>query len=157
MRRGLIGGQVIGAVAAVLVAPTAAAAQETANLTLACNGTDASPVVLAPNAWSWRNSYAMGGMVQGRVAADLGVIVEAGKVRVRPPKSSVPLFAKDDQDGWYELTDVAIDRLAIRGRMKWNRVDRSKLNIDRRTGVITFGAFSGVCQLVSTNPEATKF
>lgn len=157
MRRKFIGGGILGA-ALVLFAPAGAAAQDNANLTLACTGSDASAVVLAPNAWSWRNSpYALGGMSQGRVPAQLGVLVEGTKVRVRPPNTSVPLFSKDGQDGWYELTDVAIDRLAIRGRIKWNRLDRSRLDIDRRTGVASFGSFSGVCQLVSTNPEATKF
>ncbi|TAL32498.1 hypothetical protein [Phenylobacterium sp.] len=149
---------VMGLAAATLIAPAAAMAQDApANLTLTCNGTDSVPVAIAPNAWSSRYAYAMGGVVQNRQAAQLGVIVEGGKVRVRPPKSSIPLFAKDDQDGWFELTDVSIDRLSIRGRVKWNRLDRSKLNIDRRTGAADFGAFSGVCQLVSTTPEATKF
>lgn len=153
MRIGLM-----GLAAATLIAPAAAMAQDApANLTLTCIGTDSIPVAIAPNAWSGRYAYAMGGVVQNRQAAQLGVIVEGAKVRVRPPQTSIPLFAKDDQGGWYELTDVAIDRLTIRGRLKWNRLDRSTLNIDRRTGVADFGAFSGVCQLVSTTPEATKF
>lgn len=153
MRIGLM-----GLAAATLIAPAAAMAQDApANLTLTCIGTDSIPVAIAPNAWSGRYAYAMGGVVQSRQAAQLGVIIEGGKVRVRPPQTSIPLFAKDDQGGWYELTDVAIDRLTIRGRLKWNRLDRSTLNIDRRTGVADFGAFSGVCQLVSTTPEATKF
>jgi len=152
----LMDGWLPGALAAALLAP-AASAQETANLNLLCSGTDAVPVVLAPNAWSGRYSQAMGGVVQGREAAQLGVAVEGGKVRVKPQKSAIPLFAKDDTGGWYELSDVAIDRLSISGRLKWNRLDRSKLKIDRRTGAATFGAFSGVCQVVSTNPEATKF
>jgi hypothetical protein len=145
-----------GALAAALLAP-AAAAQETTSLNLLCNGTDAVAVILAPNAWSYRYAGAMGGVVQGREAAQLAVSVEGRTVRVKPPKSSIPLFGKGDKDGWYELSDVAVDRLAINGRLKWNRLDRSKLEIDRRTGAATFGAFSGVCHVVSTNPEATKF
>jgi hypothetical protein len=145
-----------GALAAALLA-SAASAQEATTLNLLCSGTDAVPVVLAPNAWSGRYPQAMGGVVQGREAAQLGVAVEGGKVRVKPSKSAIPLFAKDDKAGWYELSDVAIDRLSISGRLKWNRLDRSKLEIDRRTGAATFGNFAGVCQVVSTNPEATKF
>lgn len=156
MRVRLMDGWLPGVLAAALMAP-AAAAQEATNLNLLCSGTDAVAVTLTPNIWSYRYSGAMGGVVQGREPAQLAVSVEAGKVRVKPPKSSVPLFAKDDAGGWYELSDVAIDRLSINGRLKWNRLDRSKLEIDRRSGAVTFGAFSGVCQLVSTNPEATKF
>ena len=87
----------------------------------------------------------------------MSVIVDGGKVRVRPPRTSVPLFARDGSDGWYDLTDVTVERLAIRGRLKWNRLDRAKLEIDRRTGQASFGAFLGTCQAVSTNPDATKF
>jgi hypothetical protein len=149
-------GWLAGALAAALMAP-GAAAQETTTLNLLCRGTDAVPVIMAPNAWNNGRYGTMGGVVQGRELAQLGVAVEGGKVRVKPPKSAIPLFAKDDQGGWYELSDVAIDRLSINGRLKWNRLDRSKLEIDRRTGAATFGAFSGVCQVVSTDPEATKF
>lgn len=158
MRIGLMGLAAATLIAPLMALATTAVAQDApANLTLTCIGTDSIPVAIAPNAWSGRYAYAMGGVVQSRQAAQLGVIIEGGKVRVRPPQTSIPLFAKDDQGGWYELTDVAIDRLTIRGRLKWNRLDRSTLNIDRRTGVADFGAFSGVCQLVSTTPEATKF
>lgn len=157
MRRGLMGLAAATVVAPLMAATTAGAQEAPVNLTLTCIGTDSIPVAIAPNAWSGRYAYAMGGVVQSRQAAQLGVIVEGGKVRVRPPQTSIPLFAKDDQGGWYELTDVGIDRLTIRGRLKWNRFDRSTLDIDRRTGVANFGAFSGVCQVVSTTPEATKF
>ena len=156
MRVRRMNGWLAGAVVAALMV-SGAAAQETTTLNLLCRGTDAVPVVMAPNAWSSGRYGTMGGMTQGRELAQLGVSVEGGKVRVKPPKSSVPLFAKDDNAGWYELSDVAIDRLSINGRMKWNRLDRSKLEIDRRTGAATFGDFSGVCQVVSTTPEATKF
>lgn len=145
-----------GALAAALLAP-AAAAQDATTLNLLCRGTDAVPVALPPNAWSSGRYATMGGVIQGREPALLGVSVEGGKVRVKPPKSSIPLFARDDEGGWYELSDVAIDRLSITGRLKWNRIDRSRLEIDRRTGAAAFGAFAGVCQVVSTNPEATKF
>ena len=94
---------VMGLAAATLIAPAAAMAQDApANLTLTCNGTDSIPVAVAPNAWSNRYAYAMGGVVQNRQAAQLGVIVEGGKVRVRPPKTSIPLFANQtaaDDDG----------------------------------------------------------
>ncbi|HEY0649880.1 hypothetical protein [Phenylobacterium sp.] len=136
---------------------SAAHGQEAASLTLLCTGTDATVVAMTPYVWTGRAYYGGVGYGEGRAAAQLGVAVDGGKVRVRPPKSSVPLFSKESKDGWYELTDVTVDRLQIRGRMKWNRIDRAKLAIDRRTGAATFGAFSGACSSVPNSPDATKF
>jgi hypothetical protein len=104
-----------------------------------------------------RRGYLGTTYAETRMAAQLGVAVDAGKVRVRPPASSVPIFAKGSPDGWYDLADVAVDRLTIKGRLKWNRLDRSKLVVDRRTGLATFGAFEGVCQPVPNGPAETKF
>lgn len=147
-----------GLLAAALAACPAAAQEPAASLMLVCNGTDAVPATITPGSFGGRYYYgSSGAMAQGRASAQLGVSLDGGKVRVRPPKSSVPLFAKDSDDGWYELTDVAVDRLSIKGRLKWNRIDRVRLDVDRRSGMVSFGEFSGVCQPVSTSPDATKF
>ena len=152
-----------GLLAAALAGSPAAAQEPAAGLTLLCTGTDAVAVAIAPGALGGRSHYGgyhgavISGVAQGRAAAQLGVTVEGAKVRVRPPKSSVPLFAKGSEDGWYELADVAVDRLSIKGRLKLNRLDRVRLDVDRRTGVATFGEFSGVCEAISSNPDATKF
>lgn len=160
MRIRYLGGLLLAALAA---ASPAAAQEPAASLTLLCTGTDAVAVAIAPGALGGRSYYGgyhgavISGVAQGRAAAQLSVSVDGGKVRVRPPKSSIPLFAKGSDDGWYELTDVAVDRLSIKGRLKWNRLDRARLAVDRRTGVASFGEFSGVCEAVSSNPDATKF
>lgn len=146
---------VLGALAMAAVA-SAAAAQDGTSLTLLCTGTDAT-VMSTPYIWGGRAYYGGVGYGEGRAAAQLGVTVDDGKVRVKPPKSSVPLFAKSSKDGWYELTDVTVDRLRIRGRIKWSRIDRATLDIDRRTGVAAFGSFYGSCSAVPNGPEATKF
>lgn len=145
-----------GLLAAALAASPAAAQEPAASLMLVCNGTDAVPATITPGVMGGGRYY-YGALAQGRTAAQLGVSLDGGKVRVRPPKSSVPLFAKDSDDGWYDLTDVAVDRLSIKGRLKWNRIDRVRLDVDRRSGMVSFGEFSGVCQPVSTSPDATKF
>jgi len=155
---------IIGAAAlsAALLAGGAVQAQDAAGggetLRLVCTGSDAMLMAMNPYHRSGRTTYA-GGMYfgEGRAPAQLELHVEGGKVRVKPPKGSVPMFSKDDKDGWYELSDVAVDRFAIKGRMKWNRLDRSALEVDRRTGAVTFGSFTGVCQRGATNPDATKF
>lgn len=128
------------------------------SLDLICVGSDGALMATTP----YRNSIGapyFGGVYYGeaRVPAQLGVRVENGQVRVKPPKSAVPLFAKDGKDGWYELADVAVDRLSIKGRLKWNRFDRSSLTIDRRNGAATFGDFAGVCQQAAASAETTKF
>lgn len=143
--------------AAAMTAPGPTMAQDGANLNLVCRGIDAVPIVLPSNPWSANYAMSTGVVVQGRQPAQLEVAVEAGKVRVKPPESSIPFFARDDQRGWYELTEVAIDRLSINGRLQWNRVTRSKLAIDRRTGAVNFGSFQGVCQVASTAPDTTRF
>lgn len=150
--------KIIGVAGLLVAAGTPAAAQEAgARLNLICTGSDAVLTVMEPS-YRYGRPYGYGMMIgEGRQAAQLGVMVENGAVRVKPPKSSEPLFAKDDRDGWYDLTDVSIDRLTIRGRLKWNRLDRSKLVIDRRNGQATFGGFSGMCAPVTEAPEPTKF
>ncbi len=155
---------VIGAGLALVVltgdgqAAEVAAAPAGETLRLVCMGSDAMLMAMTPYYRSGRTSYS-GGMYfgEGRQPAQLELRIEGGKAEVKPPQGSVPVFAKGDKEGWYELSDVAVDRFAIKARMKWNRLDRSALAVDRRTGAVTFGSFSGVCQRGAANPDATKF
>lgn len=151
---------VYGAAAALAVLAGPVQAQEApgGGLNLICRGADTMVVAMNPYYRNGRTSYS-GGMVfgEGRQPAQLAVMVENGQVRVKPPESSRPMFAKDAKDGWYTLTDVSIDRLSIKGRLKWNRLDRAKLEIDRRNGAVSFGSFTGVCQQASSTPDAPKF
>jgi hypothetical protein len=152
---------VFGAAAALAVLVGPAQAQERGGsdrLSLICQGADTMVMAMNPYYRTGRTSYA-GGMVfgEGRQPAQLSVMVENGQVRVKPPESSRPMFSKGAKDGWYDLSDVSVDRLAIKGRLKWNRLDRAKLDIDRRNGAVTFGSFTGVCQQASSTPDATKF
>lgn len=158
MRASTVIGAAVWLAAIGSLAQAQAPAAGGARLNLICSGSDTMVMAMNPYYRTGRTQYA-GGMVfgEGRQPAQLGVLVENGKVRVKPPESSQPMFSKAPEDGWYELTDVSIDPLAIKGRLKWNRIDRSKLEIDRRNGQITFGAFAGVCQQASSNPDAPKF
>lgn len=149
----------LGILAALVVQAGAAQAQESGaeNLRLICTGADAM-MVMPPSPWpgGYYPNHVRAGEV--RVAAQMSVAVENGGVRVRPPRGSEPIiFGKDSKDGWYDLSDVRIDRLTIKGRLRYNRIDRPKLEIDRRTGEATFGGFVGVCRVDTTAPEATKF
>jgi hypothetical protein len=150
---------VIGAAAALLLGGAAQAQSGGSDrLVLLCSGSDTVLMAVTPYNELGRTPY-YGAMYfgEGRTTAQLGVTVEGGRVRVKPPKGSIPILAKETKDGWYDLTDVAVDPLTIKGRIKWNRIDRSRLNVDRRTGAATFGSFTGVCQKASSDPDATKF
>lgn len=128
------------------------------SLNLLCIGSDSVLVTRTPSLQAGRAFYLDSlSFGEGRASAQLGVMVQDGRVTVKPPRGSVPMFAKGGKDGWYELTNASVDRLSIKGRMKWNRIDRWALSIDRRSGAATFGDFTGVCQRASASPDATKF
>lgn len=142
---------IVVGLAAALVAG-AASAQDAAgeDLTLLCQG---SETFLVPYAGY---GYASGAY-QARESAQLVVVVEGGKVRVRPPALTLPVYSKRSDDGWYTLSDVAVDKFVIRGKARLSRFDRYKLTVDRRTGAATFGAFAGICNRVADAPGATRF
>ncbi|TAJ72230.1 MAG: hypothetical protein EPO51_08960 [Phenylobacterium sp.] len=149
-------GSIVTGLAAALVAGAAAAqaAPDGDALTLLCQGTEVA--VLAP--MGWNRGYGLGGGYrEGRQPAQLVIVLEGGKVRVRPPELTVPVYAKRAADGWYALTDTSVDKFTILGRANFSRIDRYKLNVDRRTGAVTFGTFSGICNRVASTPEATRF
>lgn len=148
-------GSIVLGLAAALAAG-AAAAQEAPDgaLTLLCQGTEVSAI--AP--LGFNRGYGAGmGYREGRQPAQLVVVVDGDKVRIRPPEITAPVYAKRSPDGWYALTDTSVDRFTILGRARFSPIDRFKLNVDRRTGAVTFGTFSGICNRVASTPEATRF
>lgn len=138
----------VGLTASTALAQDASAGQ----LTLLCQG---SEMTVTPSAgYGYGN---VGGMREGRVPASLVVVVDNTSVRVKPPEIAIPVYVKRSKDGWYDLTETAVDKFSIRGKLRLSRIDRPKLNIDRRTGAATFGAFTGVCNRVAAATEATRF
>jgi len=85
------------------------------------------------------------------------VVLEDGAVRIKPPETWAPVYAKRPSDGWYSLEKASVDKFSIQGRLELSRIDRYRLNIDRRTGAATFGAFSGICNRIASQPGATRF
>jgi hypothetical protein len=149
------------AAAAVLLSAGAAQAQEAeppTQLSLICTGSDAVLFAMAPNTLNGRRYGAGMAFGQGRGAAQLEVKVDGAVVRALPPKSSVPLLSRgDDEAGWYTLSEVKIEPTQIEGRIRWNALDRERLRIDRRTGLATFGNFRGVCQPLAETQGAVRF
>jgi hypothetical protein len=156
----------INAFLAPFLAPLALAAgsvqaQEAAapaKLLLICTGSDAVLFAMAPNTLNGRRYGAGMAFGQGRGVAQMEIKVEGETVRALPPKTSVPLLARgDDEAGWYTLSEVKIEPTLIEGRIRWNAIDRERLRIDRRTGLVTFGNFRGVCQPVVETQSGVRF
>lgn len=125
-------------------------------LVLLCSGSDTAPTVGAAR---YGSTYGIGaGYGVQRVPAQLGVMVEKGEVKVRPPPTSVPVFTKKPGvDGWYQLEKAEVTEFLIRGRSPSGRLLNDKLDIDRRTGAVTFADFIGVCRVAATNPNGAQF
>lgn len=125
-------------------------------LVLLCQGTDTT-VALANSRYG--ATYGVGtGYGVSRIPAQLGVMVEKGEVKVRPPPSSQPIFSKKaGVDGWYRLEKSEVTEFLIRGRSPSGRLLNDKLDIDRRTGAVTFADFVGVCRIAPTNAAGTQF
>ena len=145
----------LGALSAAAVAfagSSALAADAPENLTLLCQGSDTT---LTPYTGY---GYSAGvPLRETRVPAQIVVVLEDGNVRVKPPGPWAPVYAKKSSDGWYPLEKTSVDKFSIKGRLELSRIDRFRLNIDRRTGAATLGAFSGICNRVASQPGATRF
>ncbi len=152
-----------GLAAALTAAAGTAAAESVAGtvdarpLVLLCTGSDTSVAFANPR---YGASYGAGYGVT-RVAAQLGVMVEKGEVRVRPPPSSQPIFSKTSADGWYPLEKPEVTAFLIRARTPRTglagRMLSDKLDLDRRTGAVTFADFVGVCRVAVTNANGAAF
>ena len=95
-----------------------------------------------------------------RVPARMSIAIEGEVVRIRPPEYSKPgLGQKKSPDGWYPISDVAINDTQIRGRAGFGGIlsGKYKLVVDRLTGDASFGNFVGVCEKAQTGPRERKF
>lgn len=74
--------------------------------------------------------------------------IDGDRGRIRPAKNMLPPIHSDSDAGWYEISNLTIDRNMIRGQFKLNGANRPKLVIDRRAGRLTLDGltkFSGTC------------
>lgn len=128
-------------------------------LILLCSGSGSDTTVALANARYGANYGAGYGVT--RVPAQLGVMVEKGEVSVRPPPASQPIFSKKSPDGWYRLEKSEVTEFLIRARTSRTgiagRVLNDKLDVDRRTGAVTFADFVGVCRVAATNANGAAF
>jgi hypothetical protein len=125
-------------------------------LVLLCTGSDTTVALTEAR---YGGTYGVGtGYGVRRIPAQLGVMVEKGEVKVRPPPSSQPIFnKKSGVDGWYRLEKSEVTEFLIRGRSPSGRILNDKLDVDRRTGAATFADFVGTCRVAPTNAAGTQF
>lgn len=74
--------------------------------------------------------------------------IDGDRGRIRPAKNMLPPIHSDSDAGWYEISNLTIDRNMIRGQFKLNGANRPKLTIDRRAGRLVLDGltkFSGTC------------
>lgn len=156
---------------ATLAAGGAAAQEAPLALFLSCSGNDVSyqqtgTDVQGPSQAQIQHNKAAGlpppavttstryGFVSS--AGRMSITVQGDAVRVRPSAGSSPSLRKSP-DGWYDLGDVQITETEIRARASWGFPGKHKLTVDRRSGEVKFGNFSGACEKTSVDPEGRKF
>lgn len=173
----------LGVALAVLVAGPAEAQEPPLSLMLTCQGTDVerqqtgtSTTVIAvpgtaPAIGSEEHKRAVVAATATtkttttpvfsdvRVPARISVAIEGNAIRVRPSNNTKPGFGgKKSPDGWYELTAVSVSDASFRGQAPYGGLfGKYKLEIDRLTGDVRFGGFSGVCERATTGPAERKF
>jgi len=164
---------VFGATAMLLTLPAGGASAEEAPLSLflSCTGNDVSYTqtgtdITAPSQAQIQHNRAAGlpppsvstspryGFVS--TAGRMNITVQGTVVRVRPSPGSSPMLRRS-ADGWYALTDVSITDTEIRAKASWGALGKLKLSVDRRSGEVKFGNFTGQCEKTADDPAARKF
>jgi hypothetical protein len=102
--------------------------------------------------------------VQGRRAEgfedQVDLWIDGGEGRVRLPRTMLPPF-RGGEDGWFKLNDIEMGDAAIIASAAVNFMNKPKLRVDRRTGVISIdgkaGHYVGQCEKVDPATELRKF
>jgi len=96
-----------------------------------------------------------------KVPAHMTIVIEGDVIRIRPSDEEGPgWMQRKSSDGWYPLAEVSITEQQIRGKATWGGgvlSGKAKLQVDRTTGDVHFGGFSGVCEKASDQPRERKF
>jgi hypothetical protein len=145
----------VGLSGALLLAMTgsAAAAEGPAPVSLSCEGTLVTRVEsearLSARLDEFQTAQAA---IAGprsravRVAARMDLRIEGDVVTVRPQTAP----DRRSADGWFALSGVTVDGERIAGVAPYRDADAMKprLVLDRRSGAMRFGSFSGRCEAV---------
>lgn len=138
--------------------------QDSGRFDLVCTGGGAANKIDTTTAQAWDNS---GNSAQGTAqmrsrvgfADQVDLWVEGGEGRIRLPRVMLPPL-RGGKDGWFELKDVKITADAITASAAVNFINKPKVRVDRRTGVISIngkaGQYTGECTKVDPS-AANKF
>jgi hypothetical protein len=123
-------------------------------LTLICYGEGRKPSVETRSGYMWNSrskrfepTYGVQSGVQG-FDSEVQVEVRGGQGRIHLTGKLVAPIHSGDIDGWWELSNLSVDRDRITGQYRLNGLNSPRVNIDRRSGRIQIDGiehFRGDC------------
>ncbi|WP_287940003.1 hypothetical protein [Sphingopyxis sp.] len=137
-------------------APHAAEASDPQSLVLVCYGSGNRPTVNSqPNyvwndsshKWEWRNQVTSG--TEG-FNSDVQIELYGDHGRIHLGPKLVPPIHSGGDHGWWNLENLVVGRDQITASYRLNGMNKPKVTVDRRTGLITVKAmtdFSGRCDV----------
>ena len=128
-------------------------------LGLVCFGEGQRPALATRYGYSWnpdRDRFDFGNrteLTNQQFDASVMIQVWNGRGRIRLPRNLIPPLHSRGTQGWWDLTDVRVDRNSISAQYRLNGLNRPRINIDRRSGRISIRgtagyAFRGTCDTV---------
>ena len=86
--------------------------------------------------------------------------IENGEGRIRLPRTMLPPI-RGGEKGWFKLNDIVMSDGAITASAAVNFINKPKLRVDRRTGVISIdgkaGHYGGQCERYDPIAQPRKF
>jgi hypothetical protein len=91
---------------------------------------------------------------RGEVSMAVQFRIEDGEARMNLPASALPEI-HGGKNGWLKVTKLEVTADRISGKVKFNFLNSSEFEIDRRTGIMTSEAgFQGDCEKLDLNARA---
>ncbi len=90
----------------------------------------------------------------------LQIYIAGGTAQVRPEPAMLPRMVRKSNNGWFPVYDLVLGRDEITGRFALNGMNKPRLKISRRTGVIEAQGltyFYGTCRKASAPPPQIQF
>jgi hypothetical protein len=88
------------------------------------------------------------------------VDINGPMARVKLPNAMLPPISGGD-DGWFAMSELQVSDQEIAGKIRINFLNKPKVEIDRRSGVISIASglnsFEGRCELLEEGEDGRKF
>jgi len=89
---------------------------------------------------------------------DVAIEIDGGRGRIRLPDGVKPPLRGGGSNGWWPLKNLEVDAVEIRARVALNPINKPRVRIDRRTGMIRIdgrhGDYTGYC--AAYDPETVR-